>query len=66
MENKAIELLKKLRGYVNPSSGNIGYGAIATNAVYIHPAQALRNEADAIEAKEKLLKEIDEFLKDNA
>lgn len=61
MENKAIEYLRELRKYVS----NFNDGAIITNAVYITPAQQLRNSADEMEAKERLLREIDDFLQAN-
>jgi hypothetical protein len=62
MENKAIEYLKILRSWVNYSSSNGANFGISTNAVYIPPAQVLRNSADEMENKDRLLKEIDEFL----
>lgn len=62
-EEKAIEYLKILRSWVGfTSEANIG---ISTNAVYITPAQQLRNSADEMERKDKLLKEIDDFLTDS-
>jgi hypothetical protein len=61
MENKALELLKKIRPYVRNGNG----GAIAVHAVYISPAQQLRNQADEMEAKERLLYEVDQFLMSN-
>jgi hypothetical protein len=57
MENKALDLLKRLRATIYDSS--------ICNLVYISPAQQLRIEADRMEQKEQLLREIDEFLKDN-
>lgn len=60
MENKALELLRRLRPLINNQSG-----AYAMNAVYISPSQQLRNEADAMDAKERLLREIDDFLAEN-
>lgn len=57
MENKAIELLRRLRGYVKDSSG-VGISTLA----YIPPAQAMRNAADEMERKDALLAEIDIFL----
>jgi hypothetical protein len=57
MENKALDLLKRLRATIDNSS--------LCNLVYISPAQQLRIEADRMEQKEQLLREIDEFLKDN-
>lgn len=57
-QEQAIQYLRSLRSMVgNP---NQSYGI--TNAVYIPPAQSLRNQADRIEYEEKLLKEIDIFL----
>lgn len=50
-------LLKRLRGYMNFSSGAMG-----TNAIYIPPAQQMRNAADEMEAKDALLREVDAFL----
>jgi len=61
MENKAIELLRQLRSYVNDSSG-VGTMTLA----YVSPAQAMRNAADEMERKDALLREIDEFLQANA
>ena len=59
-EEQAIKYLKELRSWVSFSSGaNFG---ISTNAIYITPAQQLRNSADEMERKDKILKEIDEFL----
>ena len=57
IEDKAIELLKKVRPYLNNHSG-----FATTSAVYITPAQSLRNSADAMEAEEALIREVDEFL----
>jgi len=57
MENKALELLKRARPYLSNHSG-----FAVTNAVYIPPAQSLRNQADAYEREEALIREIDEFL----
>lgn len=57
METKAIELLKQLRKYVGTSSG-----ISAINAVYVSPAQSMRNAADEMDRKDNLLREIDEFL----
>ena len=55
---KAIELLKRTRELLpNYSQARISTG------MYIPPAQQLRNQADQIEADERLIKEIDEFLK---
>jgi hypothetical protein len=52
--NKAIELLRRLRNTITDSS--------MCNLVYVSPAQSLRNEADRMEQKEQLIREIDEFL----
>lgn len=60
MENEAKELLRKLRRYVSDNSGSV-----ITNLMYISPAQAMRNVADAMEAKDALLREIDQFLERN-
>jgi cytoplasmic iron level regulating protein YaaA (DUF328/UPF0246 family) len=57
MKNKALDLLKRLRATIDNSS--------VCHLVYISPAQQLRNQADRMEQKEQLLREIDEFLKDN-
>lgn len=57
---EAIKLLKELRSITSFHGG----GANLTNAVYITPAQQLRNQADEIEYREQLLRKIDEFLKD--
>jgi hypothetical protein len=59
MEIKAIELLKKLRNM----HGSRNVFANATNAIYLTPSQQLRNSADAIEAEESFLKEVDEFFR---
>lgn len=56
-EEKATELLRRLRRYVNDSSG-----VRTTSLVYIPPAQAMRNAANEMESKDALLREIDEFL----
>ena len=53
---KALELLKKVRPYIG--QGNL----MMTDAVFVTPAQSLRNQADKIEYKEALLKEVDEFI----
>lgn len=54
----AVKLLKEVMPYIN-----VG-GVTMTNAVYISPAQQLRNSANELEAKEALTKRIDQFLKD--
>lgn len=59
-EKKAIDLLRDLRGYVKDSSG-----LSVSEAVYTTAAQAMRNAADAMEAKDRLLAEVDEFLRTN-
>jgi len=58
LEN-AIKLLRSLRSIHSNSNG----GAFSTNAVYITPAQQLRNSADRMEYEDKLLQQIDEFIK---
>lgn len=57
-QEQAIKYLKLLRGMVR----NPNQGAVITNAVYISPAQSLRNSADEMERTESLLAEIDQFL----
>ena len=52
--NKAIELLRRLRNTITDSS--------MCNLVCVSPAESLRNEADRMEQKEQLIREIDEFL----
>lgn len=42
-----IELLERIRNYLPR------HGAFMTNAIYISPAQQLRNSADQIEAQER-------------
>lgn len=56
-DGEAIDLLKRIRRYVNDSSG---FGVMTL--VYIPPAQAMRNAADEMEAKDALLREVDNFL----
>lgn len=53
---RAIELLRKVRPFLFSS------GPIAVTAIYIPPAQQLRNQADQIEYQDALIKEVDEFL----
>lgn len=60
-EQQAIEYLRQLRSLTR----NDNQMACIVNAVYISPAQQLRNSADEIERKEKLLAEIDQFLSTN-
>lgn len=55
-EQQAIELLRRLRGFVT------GSGPQITSAVYRGPAASLRYSADRLEAQEKLMEEIDAFL----
>ena len=57
MEKEDIELLKRIKSYL-PNNG----GAYACNAVYITPAQQLRNSADRIEQQEKDEKLFDELI----
>lgn len=57
---QAIKLLQALRAMTKDSSAT-GF----TNAIYITPAQQMRNAADEIERKDRLLAEIDQFLKEN-
>lgn len=54
---QAIKYLRELRKYVRDSSG-----LESIHAVYIPPAQQMRNAADEMERKDALLREIDEFL----
>ncbi len=56
--DKAIDLLKRARQYLNYSGG-----IIATNAIFYTPDQAMRNAADEIEDKDALIGEIDEIIK---
>lgn len=54
MKNKAAELLDRLyREMVSPDFVNL---------VYVTPAESLRRQANAIERKEQLMKEIKEYL----
>lgn len=57
MGNKALELLRRARPYLSNHSG-----FSVTNAVYVSPAQSMRNAADDIEREVALIREIDEFL----
>jgi len=59
MNDIAIKLLRRIRKYV---SGSSEFGAHISNAVYISSAQQLRNQANEMEAKDRLLAEIDQFL----
>lgn len=54
----AIKLLRSARRYLTSS------GPQAMNAIYIPPAQAMRNAADALEAQDSLIRAIDDFLSD--
>lgn len=61
MENKkAIELLRALRGLTVTR-----YGGGITTLAYISPSQQMRNAADEMERKDRLLAEIDQFLLEN-
>lgn len=55
-EEKALRLLKEARHCLFSS------GPQAVNAIYISPAQQLRNQAEEIERQDSLIREIDEFL----
>lgn len=52
-EQKAVELLKRLREHISPT------GPYAMNAVYISPIQQLRNQADEMEQRDALIREVD-------
>lgn len=54
---KAISLLISARRYMDYSGG-----ASIVHAVYISPAEQMRRAADQMEAKDRLIREIDEFL----
>lgn len=56
MEQEAIKLLREARRFLNRS------GPTAVNLVYKTPAQSLREQADAIEYQDDLIRRIDEFL----
>lgn len=51
------ELLKRIAGYVD-----IGGVSFNTNAVYITPAQQLRNQANMIEQKERDIAELNSLI----
>lgn len=53
----AVSLLKQARKYLNPS-GEI----TSMNAIYVTPAQALRDSANAIDRKDALIAKIDALL----
>jgi len=56
MTKEQIELLKKIRSYLTFSG--------TTDLVYRTPAQGLRNTADNIEEKERVIEEFDNLLKE--
>ncbi len=58
-ETKAIELLRKIRPLIQ------GSGPTMMQAIYRSPAAQMRIAADELEAQEKLIREVDEFLKAN-
>lgn len=60
LEN-AIQLLRAARKYLYPSQG-----VNAVYAVYVSPAQQMRNSADELDYREKICHEIDEFLATNS
>lgn len=61
MKPENIELLKRVHEILlNKVSV---FGAQVSNAVYIPPAQALRNQADRMDYEEKVLREFGEFMK---
>lgn len=57
VDKEDIELIKRMRNYLPR------HGAYATNAVYISPAQQLRNSANAIEAQERDERLLDELIR---
>ena len=57
-KTQQLELLKAIRPHLNTSN------VIATNAVYISPAESLRRQADEIEHKESLAIQLDQLISD--
>ncbi len=55
---KYLPLLKRIREYIDTSE------AKSITAVYISPAQRLRNQADELEQREKDFHELDEMIKE--
>jgi hypothetical protein len=53
-----IELLKRIQSYLPR------HGVFTTNAIYVTPAQSLRNEANRIEAQERDERAFDELIKE--
>ena len=58
MTREDIYLLKRIRDYATPAGG-----VSVTHAVYIPPAQALRNAADRMEQQERDMVAFDELIK---
>ncbi|MGI9118451.1 MAG: hypothetical protein ACR2IQ_02790 [Minisyncoccia bacterium] len=58
MTQEELELIKRIRNYL-PYNG----GAMVNNAVYISPAQQLRNSADRMEEQQRDEQLLDELIK---
>ncbi len=56
MENKKIQLLKRILEYIQP----VSMGSVQT--VYITPAQRLRQEADRIEQQDEDFQEFNQLI----
>lgn len=60
-EQELLVALKMARSYLN--GGDLPYNVPSLQAVYVTPAQALRNQADKIEQEERDVRKIDEIIR---
>ena len=58
MTKQEIDLLKRIKSYIEPES-------MMTHAIYIPPAQVLRNQADLLEQKEMDIEAFKQFIQAN-